>query len=506
MELFLNLATILNIIFITFVLFFERKEDSRRWAWVLVLYFLPLVGVILYILLSGHFFTKTKQLTRISHFFDGLNVLFYQEYKESLQDFYSSLNTPVVEENKSLVKMNVTGNKSPLVTTVTSRIYCWGQDMFPEMLADMEAATQSIYIESFIIHDDTTGNALMDVLCKKAQEGIEVKLLYDDVGSILTPNSFFHRLTKAGGQVQAFFPVKWRLPLSINFRNHRKITVIDGTIGYMGGINIGDEYANCNKSRDKLLWRDTHIRLTGPVVMNLHSTFLIDWFTTPAWHTRLKKTDDITKLFSPETIELLQQQLSAAKHGITEKHPSHKGIPTQIITAGPDDLCTTEIEDALIRMIMAAKRYVYIQTPYFTPTQEFYKALKLAAMSGVDVRIMVPDQWDKFYVREAAYQFIREMLDFGIKFYHYNGFIHSKTLVADDKISTIGSTNIDTRSFDLHFEVNAIFYDENLACQCRQIFENDIENSRLATSQWFESMPLLRRALWAFFKMFSPLM
>lgn len=505
MKLFLNLAAILNLLFMIFVLFFERKEDSRRWAWVLVLYFLPVVGIVLYIFLSGHFFTKTKQLTRISYFFDGLTRNFFEEHKDFLKIFYQALDNPLLEEYKSLIKMNLLGNKSILAITTSSHIYCWGQDLFKDMLQDMEAATQSICVESFIIHDDATGKAFMEVLCRKAQQGVEVKLLYDDVGSFLTPKHFFHRLTKAGGQVQAFFPVKWRLPLSINFRNHRKITVIDRKIGYLGGVNIGDEYANCSGGSAPL-WRDTHIRLTGTVVMKLHAIFLVDWFTMPAWHTRLKKTEDIAQHFSVETIQLLQQQLSAAQKAITENNFKPEGIPTQILTSGPDNLRPTEIQDALIRIIMEAKHYVYIQSPYFTPNQEIYKALKLAALSGVDVRIMVPDQWDKFYVREAAYQFIWEMLEFGIKFYHYQGFIHSKTLVSDDKVCTIGSTNIDIRSFDLHFETNAIFYDQNVACQCRHIFEQDMEHSRQASSQWFRSKPLSRRLLWPFFKMFSPLM
>lgn len=503
MEIFLNIAAILNVLFIIFVLFFERKEDSRRWAWVLVLYFLPMVGMLLYILLSGHFFTKTRQLTRISQFFDNLRSLFYQQHGDSLQKFYNQLNHPVLQEYQSLVMMNAKGNKSALTFTNSAKIYCWGEDLFKDMLADMEAARHSICLESFIIHNDATGTALMDILCQKAQQGLEVKLLYDDVGSFLTPNGFFQQLTKAGGQVQAFFPVKWRLPLSINFRNHRKITVIDGRIGYMGGVNIGDEYANCSANKKKPLWRDTHIRVTGSTVMELHSIFLVDWFTTPAWHTRLKRTEDITKHFSQETILLLQQQLSTARQSITHQP---EGIPTQIITAGPDDLCTTEIEAALVRMILSAKEYVYIQSPYFTPSQQVYNTLKLAAQSGVDVRIMVPDQWDKFYVKIAAYQFIRELLGFGVQFYHYNGFIHSKTMVCDDKICTIGSTNMDTRSFDLHFEANGIFYDQDMARQCKAIFQEDMHNSRQAHLDWFNSRPLPRRALWAFFKMFSPLM
>lgn len=503
MELFLNIAAVLNVLFIIFVLFFERKEDSRRWAWVLVLYFLPMAGMALYILLSGHFFTRTQQLTRVSQFFDGLRSLFYQQDGSSLKELYEGPDHPVLREYQSLVMMNARGNRSPLTFTTSARIYCWGEDLFKDMMADMEAAAQSICLESFIIHDDATGTALMDLLCRKAQSGVEVKLLYDDVGSFLTPNGFFHRLTKAGGQVQAFFPVKWRLPLSINFRNHRKITVIDGKIGYMGGVNIGDEYANCSANKKKPLWRDTHIRVAGSTVMELHSIFLVDWFTTPAWHTRLKRPEDITRLFSGETIQFLQQQLSASRQRISHQP---EGIPTQIITAGPDDLRSTEIEAALIRMILSARDYVYIQTPYFTPSQQFYNALKIAAQSGVDVRVMVPDRWDKFYVKVAAYQFIREMLGFGVRFYHYNGFIHSKTMVCDDKISTIGSTNIDTRSFDLHFEVNGIFYDQDMARQCKAIFQEDMHNSRQADLEWFNTRPLPRRILWAFFKMFSPLM
>lgn len=502
MEIFLNITAILNVLFIIFVLFFERKEDSRRWAWVLVLYFLPMVGMLLYILLSGHFFTKTRQLTRISQFFDNLRTQFYQQHEDFLKDFFTRLQHPVLQEYQALVRMNARGNKSPLTFTTSAKIYCWGEELFKDMLEDMKAARHSICVESFIIHNDTTGTVLMDILCQKAQQGLEVKLLYDDVGSILTPNSFFHRLTKAGGQVQAFFPVKWRLPLSINFRNHRKITIIDGSIGYMGGVNIGDEYANCSTNEKKPLWRDTHIRVTGSTVMRLYSIFLMDWLTTPAWHTRLKRTEDITRYFSQETIQLLQQQLTTRQTFCSQ----WSDIPTQIITAGPDDLCTTEIEAALIRMILSAKEYVYIQSPYFTPSQQVYNALKTAAQSGVDVRVMVPDRWDKFYVKIAAYQFIRELLGFGVQFYHYNGFIHSKTMVCDDKICTIGSTNMDTRSFDLHFEVNGIFYDQAMARQCKTIFQEDIHNSRQAHLEWFTSQPLPHRALWAFFKMFSPLM
>ena len=332
-------------------------------------------------------------------------------------------------------------------------------------------------------------------------------MLYDDMGSIRTPSSFFEKLDKAGGTSLAFSPLRWRLPLSINFRNHRKNIVIDGKTGYMGGMNIGDEYANNSKNKRKPLWRDTHVRITGSSVLSMQAIFMTDWFTTPAWKTRLRKLEDITKYFPPAVFSGLQEKITSVSHvNVNKDIFTTRNIPTQILTAGPDDIHKTEIEDALVRMIMSAENYVYIQTPYFTPNPQFINAIKIAASSGVDVRIMVPEKWDKSYVRAASYEFIREMMDYGIGFYHYNGFIHSKTLVTDDRVATIGSTNIDTRSFELHFEMNGIFYDNNFAVKNKNIFMEDMKNCRLATKEWFDRQFILRRAIWIFCKLFSALM
>lgn len=507
MGILIDIAQGLNLILILFVLFFERKEDSRRFAWLLTLIFLPGIGMCLYILLSGHFFTRSKQLIKINQYVSSLNEKFQYEQKKFLSEHKSLITNSALKEYLPLIDMNITKSNSLLMTTDNIKIYCWGQDMFLDLKKDLEAATESIHIESFIIHNDKTGSEIMEILCRKARQGISVKLLYDDFGSIRTPASFFRKLNQAGGMSIGFFPIRWRLPLTINFRNHRKITVIDGSIGYMGGVNIGDEYANCSKNKRKPLWRDTHIRITGTSVLALQTVFMFDWFTTPVWKMRLRKLEDISKFFPESVVSHMKPNLSlSAQEHMFQNILSQNHIPTQIITAGPDNIYHTEIEDALIRMIMSAKKYVYIQTPYFTPDSTFINALRIAAYSGVDIRIIVPGKWDKFYVKAAAYEFIRGMSALGITFYQYNGFIHSKMLVSDDKVTTIGSTNIDTRSFELHYEVNAVFYDKHFAEKNRNIFLQDIQNSMPLEKQWFESQCIFRRACWAFFKLFSALM
>lgn len=507
MSIVLTLAATAHFACIVFLLFFERGDEGRRWAWLMALVFLPAVGFILYILLSGRFFTKTKNLVKINRYYKGIKESVTKEQLEYLDINHYDLPKPVLKDYSSLVSLNLVESVAPLTYADSVKTYCWGQDMFADMFSEIQQATDSVYVETFIIHNDKTGKKLMELLCQKAKEGLEVKLLYDDAGSISTPKGFFYQLDMAGGETQPFFPVKWKLPLSVNFRNHRKITVIDNKIAYMGGINIGDEYANCSENKRKPLWRDTHVRLTGECVLALRSVFYIDWFTTPTWKIQQKKLQDVSNYFVQDTSKLYpyQNNIDTIKT-LEEKIFDNNSIPVQVITAGPDDKFTSEIEDALIRMIMNAKKYVYIQTPYFTPDVQFYNALKIAVFSGVDVRIMVPKYWDKFYVKAAAFQNIWELLQCGIKFYHYKGFIHAKTLVSDDKVSTIGSTNIDTRSFDLNFEINSVFYDEKLAVSHKNIFLEDIKNSEVASLQWFDSRFILLRGIWGFFKLFSPIL
>jgi cardiolipin synthase len=500
-------ATFLNIIFIVFVVFFERKEPARRMAWLFALVFLPVIGMIIYILFSGHFFTRNRKMeTARRTVMDALQP-YMNDQLDRLRNQPDKIPHPEVKKYAHLVSMNLVYGTSLLTYTENLKIFCWGQEKFESLCVDMEAATESIHMLYFIFRNDATGRRLLEILCRKAKQGIAVKLMYDDLGSIKTPESFFAPLKTAGGSVLPFFRLRFRLPFSLNFRNHRKIVVIDGKIGYMGGINVGDEYANCSRRKNPVLWRDTHIRMTGSSVQYLQLIFLIDWYAISGRITQIKSAEDVGKFFPLADFKNIGKRIS---EGSTMQlfgdlfQPKH--IPTQIVSSGPDDIRKSEIRDGMIRMIMSAQSFIYIQTPYFTPDEAFLTILKIAAFSGIDVRIMVPGKWDKFYVKAATHEYMRELSGIGIRFFAYPGFIHSKTVVVDGRTATIGSANIDSRSFDLCFEANAFFYDRNTAGKCAKIFLEDQKVCTELHKKWFDSRFILIRAWWGFCKLFSPLM
>lgn len=502
-NIFTLIGNILNIIFIIFVLFFERKEAGRRFAWLLALVFLPVVGMILYILCSGHFFTTTKKMERIRKYIFSLTSPFINEQK----DFYLKNKTSIKNESLTsfddILTMNLINANANITFTESTEIYTSGHDMFEALCADLENAKDFIYMQFFIFHKDKIGSRIMDILCRKAQEGVDVKLLYDDVGSILTPSLFFSKLDKAGGQSLPFFPVRIGAPLTLNFRNHRKNVIIDGKIGYLGGMNVGDEYIVGLKKNPKYPWRDTHLRLTGNCILSMLQFFLIDWQSSAYGKKALKTTSKVADYYPLEKFEALHRQIL---YDLKNDIPGDNKIPTQVVSSGPNDMSKAEIRDMMIRMIMDAKESVYLQTPYFTPDEAFSSALKIAAISGKDIRIMIPEKWDKAYVKAAAMEFIREIQPFGVKFYAYPGFIHAKTLVVDGKIVTIGTTNIDTRSFELHFEMNIVFFDAPFAKKNQNIFLEDQKKCKQVYKEKLDKASIFRRTIWGFCKLFSPLM
>lgn len=504
---FFNIFTIitntLNFLFIIFVLFFERKEAGRRFAWLLALVFLPVVGMVLYILCSGHFFTSTRKMEKIRKHLFSLTSPFLHQQKEFYLENKGSIKNESLTSFDDILTMNLINANSNITFTDSTEIFTNGHDMFEKLCQDLENATDFIYMQFFIFHKDKIGNRIMEILCKKAKEGVDVKLLYDDVGSILTPTLFFSKLDFSGGQSLPFFPVRIGAPLTLNFRNHRKNVIIDGKFGYLGGMNVGDEYIVGLRKKPEYPWRDTHLRLTGNCVLSMMEVFLIDWQSSAYGKKALKTTDKIAEYYPIKRFEEINRQiLKDLKNDI----PGDEKIPTQVVSSGPNDLYKSEIRDMMIRMIMDAKESIYIQTPYFTPDEAFSSALKIAALSGKDIRIMVPGKWDKAYVKAAAMEFIRQMIPYGIKFYAYPGFIHSKTLVIDGKVVTIGTTNIDTRSFELHFEMNIIFYDAPFAQKNVDIFLKDQEKCSIVRKEQLDKASVFTRLIWGFCKLFSPLM
>jgi cardiolipin synthase len=320
----------------------------------------------------------------------------------------------------------------------------------------------------------------MDALVKKANEGVTVRLLYDSIGCITTPRKFFRRLSRTEcGKVARFLTVNIFNLSKINHRNHRKIAVIDEKIAYLGGMNIGDEYMGKKKPSP---WRDTHIRITGESVKSVYKYFCLDW----DFSTGDNLTEELDRLFA-------------------EKETETNLLPMQIVASGPDSPAE-EIKCGMIKILHSARHYAYIQTPYFVPDKPFMNALVTAADSGVDVRLMLPGKPDKPYVYYTSMSYVEELLKAGVRVYLHPGVIHSKTMVADDKIATIGTTNIDIRSFQLHFELNAFMYSSKIASECREIFEKDARLSHELTGEEYEKRPRLVRIKEGFFRLFSPIM
>ncbi|GEM_PF-543942 len=574
-------AQAINILFVIFVLFFERKESTRRFIWILLLLIFPVGGMVLYILFSGNFFTGTKRMHEVKQTAQQLTKEVRREQKATLTQSPSNIPNPVIKEFLPLITMNLMEGKSLLVSTDTAILYTRGEDFFNDLCQELESAKVSIFMEYFIFHKDNIGKRIMEILCRKAREGVDVKLIYDDLGSIATPRRFFRQLNKAGGEARPFFQIRIGLPLTLNYRNHRKLTVIDSDRAFIGGINIGDEYENKNK-RFKPMWRDTVVRLTGSSVLTLQINFLSDWYSIDAWNKHTKGIEEAKKYFpssftdffvradvggetggngngetggstenpygnrgvavsgadvggaidggtgnsnanggvggsteNPYANRGAKQEVSAKekkehslkfRKSFLESLAGGKAIPTQIVTAGPNEKHKANIEDTFIRMIMSARKNIFIQTPYFTPDEGFYTVLKLAAYTGIKVRIMIPSQWDKFFMKAASYEFAREMCAEGVEFFLYPGFIHSKMMTVDGKISSIGTTNIDVRSFRLLFEENAIFYDKNFTAECERIFAEDMELCRPVTKEDFDKRFILKRAWGSFCKLFSPLL
>ncbi|MCM1321708.1 MAG: cardiolipin synthase [Bacteroides sp.] len=502
-----TIISVLNTVFICFILFFERKSSSRRFAWLLTLYFVPGIGALLYILLSGHFFTKNRKMATAQKIVSDTILPIVNEQKEFFQENISSIPNETIKKYIHLINMNLAGNNSLMTFADSFSIYCWGQDMFEAMIRDMENAEHSIHIQTFIFRKDKTGTKIRDLLCRKARSGVAVKVLYDDVGCISTPLSFFSPLRKAGGEILPFFSIRRGSPFSLNFRNHRKLTIIDGKIGYMGGVNIGDEYANCSEKKHAVLWRDTHIRFTGSTVLSMQSVFLMDFYSMASGNKMIKTIEEANKYFPLSDFAHLNQTISTDyTKQIMANSFQRKAIPVQILATSPNALHKSEIRDTLIRMIMSARKTVYIQTPYFTPDETFFSILRIATGCKLDVRIMVPGKWDKWYVKAAAMGYIKDLMEEGIRFFSYNGFIHSKTIVVDGAIAAIGSANIDTRSFDLLFEVTAILFDKDIAATCESVFLEDMNNSRELTPKDFGRRFSPRKAWWGFFRLFSSLM
>ncbi|WP_051541209.1 cardiolipin synthase [Caldalkalibacillus mannanilyticus] len=445
----LGFVSIINILLAIIVIFLERRNVSATWAWLLILYFTPILGFILYII-----FGQNLSRRRIFKWDKQVQPYIKQAVRtqmEQLETNPAQFQSSIIEEYRDLIYMNLNHDEAPLTQNNEVQILTDGQQKFDLLLKDIESAKEHIHMLYYIIRSDELGEKIAQALMKKAKEGVEVRLLYDDRGSRKLTRSFIHKLRQSGALLEPFFPAKIPfLNLRINYRNHRKLVIIDGRIGYIGGFNIGNEYLGLHPKFG--YWRDTHLKIIGDSVNNIQSRFMLDWNQA-----------------SKQKVAFMDYYYFSKK--------TYGDTGVQIVSTGPDTEWE-KIKNGLIKTILSAKKYVYLQTPYFIPDDSFLEALRIASLSGVDVRVMIPNKPDHPFVYWATYSYAGELLKAGAKIYIYqHGFLHAKTIVADGKVASVGTTNIDVRSFRLNFEVNAFLYHSDTAEQLTAIFEEDVLHS-----------------------------
>lgn len=478
------IVTLINILSIIILLFFERKKPEAALSWILIIIFFPITGVILYVLFGETLTTRIKTRIKRKPKFDAeVNKLFYDQL-----DFLNSSSFELKDSNMEkyidLIRLNLRQNASLYSQDNVVKIFTSAYEKYQQLLTDIENAKETINLLYFIFRDDDIGRQIVDALARKARQGVIVRLCYDEVGSILTRRKLFIPLIQAGGKVVKYSPSFLFLKLQATFRNHRKIVVIDGKIGYLGGINIGEEYMGLKRIK---CWRDTHVRIIGSSVKMMQLRFFLDWLY-------VYDDKELTN-FDDEKLELyFPKKINEAK-GST-------GV--QIVSSGPDSF-EDEIKNGYMKMINSAKKSILIQTPYFVPDDAFMHSIKIAALSGVDVKVMIPGKPDKILIYLGTLSYVSDLLDYGVKVYKYNGFIHSKTIVIDEEVSSIGTTNFDVRSFALNYEVNAFIYDTNLGIKNTQIFEEDLQYCTEITKEDFAKMSRIKKFFCAIMRLFTPL-
>ncbi len=423
-------ATILTVLM-------DNRQPAKTMAWVLVLLFVPVVGIVLYFFF-GQNVRKMRFISQRS--LDQLT-------RRSMLEFVEQRELRLPDEYRTQIRLFANQNMSLPFKDNEADIYTSGYDFFPALLRAIAEAKHHIHLEVYIFADDALGRLVADALIARSKAGVEVRLIYDDVGSWRVKKSFFERMRNAGIDVHAFMPVKFPAFTSkVNYRNHRKLCVIDGTVGFIGGMNIALRYV---KGTPRQPWRDTHLCVRGGAVYALQCSFLVDWYF-------VDRTLITNRRYYPPVPWRINNDCIA-----------------QVVTGSPVAQWP-DMMQGYVRVLLEAQQYVYIATPYFLPTEPILFAMRTAALAGVDVRLMLPRHSDSRLLEWASISYVMETLEAGVKVLLYTaGFNHSKLLVCDDSLCTCGSANVDFRSFENNFEANIFFYDRTMALRMKQVFLDD---------------------------------
>ncbi len=470
--LFLLLLTLVYLVIVLALaakLLLDNRSPANTLVWLMVLIGLPVVGLILYIFF-GRNYRKEKYIN--SQSLDQIS-------KRSLFGYVEQRDLVIPEQHAELIRLFSNQNVALPFKDNEIEIYENGYEYFPALLQAIAQAKNHIHLVVYIFENDALGTLVSDALIDKALQGVDIRVIYDYVGCWHVPSEFYERMREAGIDVHAFMPVKFPAFTSkVNYRNHRKLCIIDGEVGFIGGMNIATRYV---KGKNSTPWRDTHMRIIGSAVYGIQTAFLVDWYfvdrslvSGPAYY--------------PENTFMINNNCLA-----------------QIVTSNPTSQWP-EIMHGYVRILMEAKKYVYIETPYFLPTDPVLFAIRTSVLAGVDVRLVVPEHSDTRMVEWAGRSFIREALDAGVKVYLYKeGFNHSKLLVCDDTLCSCGSTNVDFRSFENNFEANVFVYDSDIVARMKAIIERDMERSQLIDAKSYRSR-IRVRLFESIVRLFSPLL
>ncbi|MDD2973067.1 MAG: cardiolipin synthase [Lachnospiraceae bacterium] len=468
----------INFIFSIIIVFFQRREPKSVWAWLLILYSVPIVGFIIY-LFAGTDMHKRKMF-RLKEIEDHLNeAIRHQEHQITNQEMVEE--NPELKDYTDLIYYNLHSTGAILSGDNSVQVFTDGDKKFDALIEDIKNAKQFIHIQYYIIKNDVLFNRIREVLLEKVREGVEVRILYDGMGSRCVPERYWNKMREEGIQIVEFFPaLLGRLHLRINYRNHRKIVVIDNAVAYVGGFNIGKEYIGLDQKFG--YWRDTHLRIQGSEVSALQVRFVLDWNYAAR-----------ENLFRNESYFLPQGDFTGS-------------TMMQIISSGPDS-ALQNIRNNYLRLINKARKSIYIQTPYFIPDESILNVLIIAIHSGVEVNIMIPCKPDHPFVYWATYSYVGDMVMTGANCYTYNnGFLHVKGLIIDDAVYSYGTANMDIRSFQLNFEVNAVVYDKTEAQKMVQIFRDDLKYCKKITKDRYSRRNLIVRVREQFCRLLSPLL
>lgn len=481
---YLEIVYFLIAISVAIRIVYDTDSISKTLAYLLLIFFVPIFGMLFYFSF-GINYRKRKIYSKKLKVNDDYSERLLKRLREVHLDLGERGN-PIVTKNRSFINMlsNPALGDGPLLVGNTAEILENGEEFFPRLLEDLKQAKKSIHIEYYIFENNDIGHQIEEVLIAKAKEGVEVRFIYDDFGCRSIRKNIARNLRANGVEAYPFNEIiLLAFANRLNYRNHRKIVVIDGLIGYTGGINISDRYDNRKKDVNEFFWRDTHLRIEGPGAYGLQYVFLADWNFCS------KQSIAFDEKYFPKVVR-----------------QSTGNVPVQVISSGPDS-DVPSILYSVLKAIQTAPSEILITTPYYIPDESLQLAIKMAVLSGKKVKIILPGITDSSIVKWASESYFQELLDYGVEIYLYKkGFIHAKTFVTDSGVSSIGTCNLDHRSFDLNFEVNVITYDEAFANKMREMFYNDCKDSiKLELSFWN------KRSNWhrlknSFIRLFSPLL